>query len=414
MKRWLAMTSAALTAGLILSAPAWAADERAVRVENELNCISNRAKNQQPFDWQDVCSTQSSPKREQDIRKNKINEALEQAEHTYSDDSMKYHTDGTTTIHLEDKFERTAYYTAEPIIVGSKVGGKSHLRVNAGYRRDELDWNIAGDLNGQNPNVLSELQWELDMIEYKAEGQYVFLDSFVLDGMVAYSDAFDGENQDSDYLGNNRTFEFSRSNNQSDAKAVDYSTGIGYRMNLDRYAREVDVEHLWVTALAGYSRHELDINITDGFQTIPATGAFDGLASQYDAQWDSPWVGLEALGSRKRLSGFARFEYHLADYEAEADWNLRPTFQHPVSFRHEAEGYGMVFKIGMDYEIKPWWTIGILTDLQTWKAKEGVDRTFFTDQAVIDLGLSGNEIQTRLNEVNWDSMAFMFSTRFLF
>jgi len=28
-----------------------------------------------------------------------------------------------------------------------------------GYRADSLDWNIAGDTNGQNPNILSETQW---------------------------------------------------------------------------------------------------------------------------------------------------------------------------------------------------------------------------------------------------------------
>ena len=31
---------------------------------------------------------------------------------------------------------------------------------SAGYRKDELDWNIAGNINGNNPNILSELTWE--------------------------------------------------------------------------------------------------------------------------------------------------------------------------------------------------------------------------------------------------------------
>jgi len=34
------------------------------------------------------------------------------------------------------------------------------IEAGYGYRQDRLDWNIAGDLQGNNPDVLSELKWK--------------------------------------------------------------------------------------------------------------------------------------------------------------------------------------------------------------------------------------------------------------
>jgi len=69
--------------------------------------------------------------------------------------------------------------------------------------------------------------------------------------------------------------------------------------------------------------------MTDGVQIIPASGPFPGLASSYDAQWIGPWLGAEALIEAERgWSIMANFEYHLADYSASANWNLRTDLAH--------------------------------------------------------------------------------------
>ena len=51
-------------------------------------------------------------------------------------------------------------------------------------------------------------------------------------------------------------------------------------------------DHIWFTLLGGYSYHELNLIVTDGVQTIPATGSFAGLHSSYWAEWD----GANGLG----------------------------------------------------------------------------------------------------------------------
>jgi hypothetical protein len=278
----------------------------------------------------------------------------------------------------------------------------------SGYRKDDLNWTIAGDINGQNPDILSELTWSnLDIFQFKANPRVILKDRFVLDGWLAYGEIFDGENQDSDYLGNGRTLEFSRSNNSAnEGKTVDYSAAFGYRFDFrglfgnesmkTKFLEETDVDF---TLFAGYSRHELDTTMKDGFQTIPALGPFADLHSQYDARWSGPWLGLEVEGRKNRLNGLVRFEYHFnTDYYGVGNWNLRDDFQHPKSFEHDTEGDGIVFNCGLDYALTQSLDLNLRADVQDWKGDAGIDRTFFSNGVVSE---------TRFNEVNWESYAVM-------
>jgi len=177
--------------------------------------------------------------------------------------------------------------------------------LSAGYRVDDLDWNIAGDINGNNPNVLSELTWDdVESYQLKAQGSAVWPNIIALRGYANYGWIFDGDNQDSDYLGDNRTFEFSRSNNSTDDDDVlDASLAIGYPI---RFGRAVIGT---MTPLLGYSYHEQNLNITDGNQTIPNLGPFPGLDSSYETEWKGPWIGFDLRFKSKEIKTFAhRFE----------------------------------------------------------------------------------------------------------
>ncbi len=285
---------------------------------------------------------------------------------------------------------------------------ETNLQLGFGYRVDDLDWSIAGDSSGQNPNVLSELTWrDLESYELKAKGNGIFKDKYVLDGSIAYAEIFRGENQDSDYTGNNRTGEFSRSNNRSDeGDLYDLSAGLGYRMHLNNYQEFWVVDDLWLSLLGGYSYHSQDLRITDGVQTIPATGPFAGFNSKYETEWQGPWLGVEFYGTKGRGSGFLRFEYHFAvDYYAEADWNLRTDFQHPKSFEHEADGTGMVYGLGGSWALNDNWSLGANIDIYDFETDEGVDRTFFSN---------GTTSETQLNEVSWSNWAALLVLTYRF
>ena len=269
---------------------------------------------------------------------------------------------------------------------------------SAGYRKDDLDWNIGGYLlPDYYVNVLSELTWDdLESYQVKFQGSLLIPNVIALRGIADYGWIFDGDNQDSDYAGDNRTYEWSRSNNSADDGDVwDVSLAIGYPL---RFGGEVIGT---ITPLIGYSYHEQNLKMSDGYQTIPDLGAFPGLHSSYDTEWYGPWLGIDLNFRAAEIKTFAHrfetffsYEYHWADYEAEADWNLRDDFQHPKSFTHDADGSGWIFRTGFNFILRRNIALNFNCDYQDWSTDSGTDKIYFAD---------GTTAKTRLNEVNWTS-----------
>ena len=290
----------------------------------------------------------------------------------------------------------------------TKSNGQKSIEIEAGYgyRQDSFDWNISGDLQGNNPNVLSELEWK-DLLIHEAylELRANLRNSIVLKGSIGYGRIVSGSNQDSDYSADNRELEFSRSVNDADkGHTLDGQLGAGYRFQLIS-------EVISVIPIAGYSYHRQYLSMTDGYQAKtwlggPPLGSFEGLDSSYDAEWKGPWVGIEMILDAERLtktlppmSFYAAWEYHWADYYAEADWNLRDDFKHPKSFEHEADGTGMVASLGVCVRLSDRWSLNLEYEKEEWSTERGVDRVFLENNTTIE---------TRLNEVNWRSDVIHF------
>ena len=279
-------------------------------------------------------------------------------------------------------------------------GIEGKLSVTAGYRLDSLEWN-KGFAN-MTPNILSELTWDgLQIWEYKARAEVVFLDRFVFDAKAGWGQIWSGENQDSDYLGDDRTLEFSRSNNTTDDGEVwDYSIAGGYRIQDLQHIDYIFIaDELDLTLLGGYSRHAQYLVITDGMQTIPDAGPFGFLNSRYRALWDGPWVGIQLDGKKgDRLTGYGRFEYHWLDYEGDGTWNLRTDRQQPVSFSHFAgdDDFGLVFDLGGEYRMNPTWSFALDLVYTYYYVGKGIDRNFF---------VNGNVTDIQFNEAVWTSFS---------
>lgn len=237
-----------------------------------------------------------------------------------------------------------------PLEARADIFRESLLQLESGYRTGRLDWNLAGDSSGGNPDVLSELEWEdLDIFQVKAAGKVLLgLDSMprislCLKGSAAYGWITDGNNRDSDYAGGHRTLEYSRSENSGDdGDVLDLAIAFGPQFHFLR-------NRLAIALLAGWSYHEQNLKITDGEQTVsdPAlagsldpdlplpqpTGLIYGLDSSYDARWWGPWLGAHLeYRITPRLSARGSFDYHFAPYEGEAAWNLRSDPAHPIKF----------------------------------------------------------------------------------
>lgn len=278
------------------------------------------------------------------------------------------------------------------------------LSVSVGYREDNLDWNIAGG----GVNVLSELSWKnLAIAQVQATAKLNIKNDWRVRADLGYGAIMAGTNQDSDYNGNNRTLEFSRSNNKAGGDVRDASIGIGKTLRL---LDQTVGKFIYITPSIGLSVHQQNLTMTEGMQTVsrpdlapPGTGAaplgsFAGLASSYAAQWQGPWAGIEALiETGSNLSLTASAEYHVADYSAKANWNLRNDFAHPVSFKHTAKGQGIVGSVGASYPVARNWTMNLTLKYHQWSTRAGSDVVYFSN---------GSVGYTRLNTVIWESTAY--------
>jgi len=286
---------------------------------------------------------------------------------------------------------------------------KFEFELNGGLRVDQLDWNIAGNIDGNNPDILSELTWDdLEIYEYNTRGKVMMSNRHwpfwgAIKSSLTYGEIQSGDNQDSDYEFDDRAGEWSRSNNKSDNGDVwDVSLGGGliFRSKSGKFL---------FGPFIGYSYHEQNLTIHDGYQTIsgpnpfstdadkqpPPVGQIAGLNSTYETEWRSGWVGVDLEYSPNTsftLKGSV--ELHGGEYNAKGNWNLRTDLRHPISFRHYSDDvYGSTINFGIRAGVKNV-LFNIDLNYQKWLAEDGEDRVYGSG------GLIG---LTRLNEVNWES-----------
>ena len=277
---------------------------------------------------------------------------------------------------------------------------ESALSLGLGYNKPELNWDIAGSLAGTGPNVLSELKWQdMHVAELHAAGELSVDRRLFLRGRASYGEVIEGENRDSDYNGDNRSLEFSRSINRGEGQIAEAGLGLGYQFwwydkTVGRYAR--------IVPMLGYAWRGQYLGISEGRQVVPtsAAGPIDNLDSSYDASWQGPWMGLSLLmdtSDRTRVD--LDLEYHFADYRAEANWNLRTDLAHPVSFLHETRATGFVAALSVRHDISADWALTTRFETQYFKGDPGLDTIFLIDETTGAV----EPAVTRLNRVEWQT-----------
>ncbi len=282
----------------------------------------------------------------------------------------------------------------------------SSLNVGYTYRQDALNWNI-GFADG-TPNILSELSWkDLYIHQVTAVGTVTTKNQFYLRGIADYGQIYHGRNQDSDYLGDNRTFEFSRSINKANKGEVfDLSIAVGRLFSSQCHT-------IRLVPLIGYSLHEQHLKMTDGDQVLfllnPASeGPIEGLDSSYNAKWFGPWVGVDLFFDyTPTVTFFGTFEYHYSTfYRGEGDWNLRTDFLD--NFHHKAQGHGLSGALGLKYHLYANWELSLIASYQKWTTKKG-NHTVLVDLDGV-FALAG----AQLNRVNWHSGALTAAAGYSF
>lgn len=276
-----------------------------------------------------------------------------------------------------------------------------NIDISLGFseRKDSLNWNIAGS----TINILSELEWnQLQIKQIQANATLHLPQHLNLAIDIQRGSIHSGENTDSDYDGNNRTLPFSRAKSRGGGDVNDWSIGVGKEIKVTATAS--------ITPSVGWSQHQQNLTMTQGFQVIPEDepfyGAFGGLNNRYDAEWKGLWLGIASqftLAQQWVLS--TDLKYHRVDYAADANWNLRKEFMHPLSFEHHAKGAGIEAAVAMSYPMNTHTKLQFLMQYQKWQTSTGQDNTYF---------VAGTTSTYVLNQVNWHSQSYGLSLIYQF
>nr|WP_294942910.1 hypothetical protein [uncultured Mucilaginibacter sp.] len=257
---------------------------------------------------------------------------------------------------------------------------KLQVSLGTGYQREGLKWSIAGNLQGQSPNIYSELQWKkVGGQSVAASLQWNFWNKLMLMGDYRRVSIKSGTVRDNDYNGDNRTSPaYDQLFDADKGFTREIAIGLGYKL--------IDNENFSLTPYAGYSANKQSLHLFDG------SGQYANLNSTYDTDWQGAFVkAIAGFKLSKKLSATGTLTYNQAGYKAKADWNLIPTFRHPVSYLHTAKGYGVDATAALQYAITKNIAINLGGGFFTWQTGEGIDELFLA---------SGGSEKTQLNEVD--------------
>ena len=308
-------------------------------------------------------------------------------------------------------YQAPATPSGEPQTLYQKISDNidASVGLSAGLRFDSFKWSIAGNSDGTHPNILSELEWtQVLSHQLSLRGDLEVKRHFYCRGQANMAWIQSGSVRDSDYAGDDRTQEYSRSISDTDGDELyDLVAGAGYPL----YFKQ---GRFFLAPMLGMSLHFQNFRITNGNQVIsenppntPAIGPLDSrLNSTYTTRWFGLWAGCDLRYLMETPSkeippiewGVSLMYHFWSDYSAEADWNLRGDLDHPKSFEHDADGQGFTLAAKCQLPINKRLRINLAANYTRWTTGEGDATTY---------PANGPPQTTQLNDVTWESHSVM-------
>ncbi len=200
------------------------------------------------------------------------------------------------------------------------------IYIGTGFFFESLNWSIAGTAEGKNPNILSELKWtrqEGPLVEF---GVHIGLRQFFAEGGCYYGRIYNGKVSDSDFSKDDRDERvfYTVLPTKKGFSSIT-SLGLGYSCGSTAKTQ--------VRISAGPMKRTSRLFLSD-----PGSN----LNSSYAPNFTGWYFKTKVV---KRLSKVYSFDlsiaYNQLHYKAKANWNLIEEFEHPVSFKHKAKGFGL-------------------------------------------------------------------------
>jgi hypothetical protein len=269
---------------------------------------------------------------------------------------------------------------------------KLSLATGIAFEINNLDWSIAGNLQGQMPNVLSELQFkDITSRGIYIEGIYKPITALQVGVYLQHNKVVRGNGIDTDYETDNRT-------------GLTYQELFHSNKGFKKVFN-INAQYLLLKGNVFYFATGVDLGLISQDFNIQSQ-KFDHLNSRYKGIWKK--AGINVSGKYKlynKMSLTSTLFYGFVAFKAEADWNLIQIFQHPVSFRQEANGRELKGSLRVDYIVNRLVTFNITGMAGNMRVFNGVDISFLTNR---------NEISTKLNSANNHFRGFTIGPTFSF
>src|SRR3569833_290322 len=255
---------------------------------------------------------------------------------------------------------------------------KLQISLSTGRQVEDFNWSIAGNISGQSPNVLSEVKWKnVSGQNYATALQWNACKKIIITGGYSRVSIGSGDVSDIDYTADNRTqpnYNQKFSDNKGNSPA--WFAGAGYAF--------INNNQVSLIPFVGYGINRQSLYIVD------LTGQFPDLNSSYDTQWKGPFLKIRSsikIWHALKLAGDVT--YNQVTYSALGDWNLIGQFQHPVSYRHSAKGYGLNAGANLVYNITA--NIGIHAGYSyfNWETGNGIDQLYLSSGQVDKTQMNG-------------------------
>jgi hypothetical protein len=240
------------------------------------------------------------------------------------------------------------------------------LSTGASININNFQWSIAGNVQGQSPDILSELKFQtITSAGVFLNGLYRPIKNVTIQASYQKNGTVSGSVIDIDYDGDNRTgIVYKERFSSSKGYLETISTGATYNIVVkEKYKLKAGIDYTSTTQ--NYYLHR---------------PAIEKLQTTYRSTWNGP--GLSAGGDyyiNKSFSAHAFLVYYFITYKAEANWNLRREFEHPVSFVQNAKGNMMAGKLDVVFRLNSVVSLMVNGTIGRSTTQKGFDIAYLTN-----------------------------------
>lgn len=242
---------------------------------------------------------------------------------------------------------------------------------------NNFTWSVAGNSQGQSPNILSELHFNnITSLGLFLNGTYSPTGYIRFDAYYQRNGVLRGNGTDTDYAGDNRT------NPTFDQP---FSSDAGHLEIFKAGVKSIFLRRQKIKLGAGLAYR----NTLQNFVIL--SPELTTLRSTYTARWRGPDLSIEAIYNISRsISVGADFSYSPIRYKAEANWNLIDIFEHPLSFEQEAKGRSMEVGVNFRYTLNHFLSLSLNGQLGNNSAYRGKDVSYLKNGSQISTQFNGS------------------------